>query len=74
MYLKVNITTSAKKELISKKSPDYFDISVKEKAEENKANIRMLEILAEHFKIPKNKIRIIKGHHRRHKLLLIAES
>ena len=48
-----------------------LDISVKEKAERNMANTRVLELVAEHFKIPKNKVRIITGHHHPSKLMVI---
>ena len=71
MYVKVNVIAGARKEIFNVKSPDHFDISVKEKAERNGANSRVIELLAEHFKIAKNKVRIINGHHHPSKLLSI---
>jgi len=69
MYIKVTVQAAAKKESFVKKSKDHFRISVKEKAERNMANTRVLELVAEHFQIPKNKVRIINGHHHPSKLL-----
>ena len=71
MYIKVVAKTQAKKESIVKKSKDYFIISVKEKAERNLANSRILEILAQYFKVPKGRVRIVNGHHHPHKLLVV---
>lgn len=71
MYIKVVVISGAKKEKITEKSKDHFDISVKEKAEKNMANKRVIELLASHFKVPVPKVRIINGHHHPHKLLVI---
>jgi uncharacterized protein YggU (UPF0235/DUF167 family) len=35
------------------------------------ANIRVLELVAEHFKVPLNKVRIVNGHHHPSKLMVI---
>jgi uncharacterized protein YggU (UPF0235/DUF167 family) len=73
------VTAGAKKEIFSprrggaSKSADHFIISVKEKAERNMANARVLEIVAEHFKIPKNKVRIVNGHHHPSKLIIVED-
>ncbi|MFA5932217.1 MAG: DUF167 family protein [Candidatus Paceibacterota bacterium] len=76
-YIYVKVTAGAKKEIFSPrpagqaKKPDHFDISVKEKAENNMANNRILEIIREHYKISKNKVRIVNGHHHPSKLLIV---
>lgn len=69
MYIKVNVIAGARKEIFEEKSKDHFKISVKEEAERNMANTRIIELVAEHFKIPKNKVRIVNGHHHPSKLL-----
>lgn len=71
MYIKVIVQAGAKKESIVKKSEDHFLISVKEKAQRNEANGRILEILARYFKVPKEKVRIVNGHRHPHKLIFI---
>ena len=71
MYIKVKIKADAKKELTERVSSDHFEISVKEKAENNRANERLLEIMRSEF--PNSIIRIISGHHSPSKILSIEE-
>ena len=70
-YIHVKVTAGDKKEVFKQKNEDHFDISVKEKAERNMANNRILEIIREHYKISKNKVRIVNGHHHPSKLLIV---
>lgn len=58
-----------KKELLERVSDDHYDVSVKEKAENNRANDRLLEIMRNQF--PNSIIRIISGHHSPSKILSI---
>lgn len=71
MYIKAIVTAGAKKESIVAKKSDHFEISVKEKAEKNLANKKVIELLANYFKVPIKKVRIINGHHHPHKLLVV---
>ncbi len=72
-YIKVLVYADSKKEKIILKKKDFFEIYVKEKAQRNMANNRILELLSLYFKVSKNKIRIINGHHHPSKLLVIEE-
>jgi len=72
-YIHVKVTAGAGKESFKEKSSDHFEISVKEKAERNMANSRVLEIVAGHFKLPVNKVRIVNGHHHPSKLLVVED-
>lgn len=71
MYIKVRATTKAREEKIEKKSPDHYNIWVKEPAEMNLANRRILELVAVEFGLPANKVRIINGHHSPSKILSV---
>lgn len=73
MYIKVTVTAGAKKEIFKQKNKDHFDISVKEKAERNMANRRVVELIANHFKVLTSKVRIINGHQHPSKLLLVED-
>ena len=73
MYIKVHVIAGAKKELIKKRGKDAYDISVREPAEQNMANRRVLELIAQDLGIPKGKVRIITGHHSPGKILSIIE-
>ncbi|MBU0998992.1 DUF167 domain-containing protein [Patescibacteria group bacterium] len=72
-YIHIKVTTGARKEFLVQKSEDHFEVSVKEKAERNLANTRVLELVAEHFKVSVNKVRIVNGHHHPSKLLIIED-
>jgi len=71
MYIKAIVTAGVKKENFTVVLSDYFKISVKEKAEKNMANKKIIELLASYFNVSKSKIRIINGHHHPHKLLVV---
>lgn len=67
----MKVRTGVKKESFKQKNKDHFEISVKEKAERNMANTRVLALVAEHFKVPTNKVRIVNGHRHPSKLLVV---
>ncbi len=70
-YIHVKVVAGAGKENFNQKSEDHFEISVKEKAERNLANAKVIELVARHFKVPANKVRIINGHRSPGKLLVV---
>lgn len=71
IYIHVKVTAGARKESWKQKSEDHFEVSVKEKAEHNLANMRVLELVAEYFKVPPNKVRIVNGHRHPSKLIVM---
>jgi uncharacterized protein YggU (UPF0235/DUF167 family) len=71
MYVKVRVIADAKKEIVVKESTDHYRISVREKAEHNMANSRVREIVADEFRVPVQKIRIVSGHHSPSKILSV---
>lgn len=72
-YIHVKVTVGAGKESFKKKTKDHFEISVKEKAERNMANTRVLALVAVHLKVAVKKVRIVNGHRHPSKLLVIDE-
>lgn len=71
MYIKVHVVAGAKKELVQKVSATHYKLSVKEPAERNLANKRVLELIAEQLGIAKNKVRIVNGHQSPSKMLSV---
>ena len=69
MYIRVKVYAGLKKESFKEKGKDSFEVAVKEPAERNLANNRVLELVADHYGVKKNKIRIISGHHHQSKIL-----
>lgn len=69
MYIRVTAHPGAKKESVLKESDTEFTISVKEEAERNLANRRIVQIIAEEFGIEPERIRMISGHRSRRKII-----
>lgn len=72
MYIKVRVIAGAKKETLIKRGETFF-VSVKEPAEQNRANTRVREIIAMHVGIPSKQVRIISGHQSPGKILSIPD-
>ncbi len=71
MYLKIHVTTDAKKEKVEKITDDRYDISVREPAEDNRANERILEIIRHIY--ASMRVRIVNGHHASAKIISLEE-
>ena len=72
MYLKVRVRASAKREAFGEVAEGKFAAAVKEPAAGNRANARVIELLAKHLGIPAKRIRIKSGHHAPSKLFEIV--
>ncbi len=73
MHIKVRVKTEAKNESVRELAVGRYEISVREKPEDNLANRRVIVLLAERLGIPAKNIRIIKGHHHPSKILSTVE-
>ena len=73
MYVKVKVTPGAKKELFKEEKKDMFRVSVKEPAKKNLANKKIIMLIARHFKVPLESVRIVNGHRHSSKLISIEE-
>jgi uncharacterized protein YggU (UPF0235/DUF167 family) len=71
MYIHVKVKASMKKESFKELKKDHFEASVKEPAERNMANRRVIELVAQHFNLLPNKVRITNGHQSPSKLLVV---
>ncbi len=55
--------------LFNKDAPRRFMVAVKEPASEGRANRAIVRALAEHFGVPPSRVRIVKGHAAREKVV-----
>jgi uncharacterized protein YggU (UPF0235/DUF167 family) len=69
MYIKVRVKTGQKKEVIEEKSKGNFVVSIKQKAERNMANQRIIQIFQEIFDT--KQVKILSGHHAPRKMVSI---
>ncbi len=71
MLLRLYVTPNAREAGVVRVSEDYFEVRVDERAAGGRANKRLLEILAEHFKVQKSRISIVKGTRSRNKIVQV---
>ena len=72
MRIQVKVKPNSKtEELVSE--GNSFIVKVKEPAKEGKANQAVVELLAEHFKVPKSQVTILRGLRSRNKTIEVVE-
>ena len=69
--ISVTVKPNARKSLIAKLSETDYRVSVHAPAQDGEANRVLIELLAQHFDVPKTTIRIVHGHSSRRKLVEI---
>ncbi len=71
MYIKVRVITDAPKEVVQKNEDGIIEMYIREPAERNLANKRVLEIIRSMH--PNQAVRMIKGHHSPSKMILVGK-
>ena len=71
--IRVKAFPDAKKFHIEETAPQTLRIFVREEAQRNMANTAVLEAVADFYKIPRNKLRLISGHQGQNKMIQIME-
>ena len=74
MYIRVKVFPKSKKDNCLETSSNTFKIYCKEKTENNRANNKIRELLAQHYTLPINCIHIISGHRRPQKMIQIKNT
>jgi len=62
MRIKVKVKPNANKNELKEISTGFFEARVSVPPEKGKANQRVIELLAKHFKVPKSAVSLISGH------------
>ncbi|WP_457635990.1 DUF167 domain-containing protein [Persephonella sp.] len=73
MRITVKVKPNAKKDEIKKIDTDYYEVRVTAIPEKGKANKKVVQVLSKHFKIPKSKIRLIRGETSREKVFELLD-
>ena len=71
--IKVKVKPNAKREEIKEIEMDFFEVRTTVVPEKGKANKKVIEILSKYLKVPKSRIKLIKGETSREKIFLIEE-
>jgi uncharacterized protein (TIGR00251 family) len=69
VLVRVRVTPNAKRAMVVRVAEASFEVKVDARAEDGRANKRLLEILSEHLEIPKSRISLVKGARSRDKVL-----
>jgi len=72
MKIQVKVKPNSRTEEVSQES-ESFIVRVKEPPKEGKANLAVVKLLAEHFGVPKSKVRILSGFGSRNKVVEVTE-
>jgi hypothetical protein len=72
MRIQVRVKPNSRTEEVSQEI-DSFIVKVKEPPREGKANQAVIRLLAEHFGVPRSRVRILNGFRSRNKVIEVAE-
>lgn len=72
MKIRVKVTPRVKKEKI-KEGSGFLRVYLREPPLEDRANKRLIEVLAKHFNVKKGDVNIVKGKTAREKIIEISE-
>lgn len=73
MKIKVKVKPNAKKNEVKKIEEGYYEIRVTVVPEKGKANKKVIELLSKELKVPKSRIKLIRGETSKEKIFEIEE-
>ncbi len=71
MIIKIRAKPRSKKEYVKEVEKDFYEVAVGEAPQEGRANERIIELLSLYLKIPKYRIKLLRGHSGKLKLFKI---
>jgi uncharacterized protein len=71
LKIRVNLKPAAKHETIEAVSEEEYNVWVHAPARDGRANRALIELLAQHFRVPKSTLSIVRGEKSRRKLVQI---
>lgn len=74
MYIVVRVNAGAKRERFAPVSETEFEAEVKEPAKQNRANKRVVALVASHFSLGPKEPRLVSGHHSPKKVFSIPDN
>jgi len=73
ILIRVKVWPDAGEEYIEKGKKGGFEVFVREPPSQNRANKRVCVLVARHFKVPVESVRIVSGHRTRGKILSVRQ-
>lgn len=72
MKIQVKVKLGSKNEEVTQKG-DTLIVTTKESPKEGRANRQVIKLLAKHFKVPQNQVKLISGFKQRDKVVEIVQ-
>lgn len=72
MKIQVKVKPGSKNEEVTQKG-DTLIVTTKEPPKEGRANRQVIKLLAKHFKVPQNQVKLISGFKKRDKVVEIVQ-
>lgn len=72
MQIHVKVKPNSKTEEVTQESGSFI-VRVRELPREGKANLAVIKLLAEYFRVPKSQVRILSGLNSRNKIVEVTE-
>jgi uncharacterized protein (TIGR00251 family) len=73
MRINVHVTPRARHASIDRTERNRFRVAVTAPPHEGRANEAVIDLLAEYFRVPRSRVRIVRGQTARHKIVEIAD-
>ena len=70
--ISVTVKPNSKSPSVTQLTQSEFRVAVRAPAQDGKANQALIKLLADHLGIAKSTIKIVHGHHSRHKLIEVG--
>ncbi|MDO8435884.1 MAG: DUF167 domain-containing protein [bacterium] len=71
MFIKIKVFPNSKENKIIKRGSDSFNVYVREKPKEGRANRAVINILSSRLNIPAGKLKLVKGSRQQNKIFEI---
>jgi uncharacterized protein YggU (UPF0235/DUF167 family) len=71
--IRIKAFPNSKKPAIEETAPQVLRVFVREDAQQNRANDAVMRAVAEYYKLPRNKLRMISGHQKQSKMIQILD-
>jgi len=71
--IRVRVTPNAREAKVDRVGEASFEVRVDARATDGRANKRLVEILSEHFKVPKSRIAVVRGAKSRDKMVEVSD-
>lgn len=70
--ISVTVKPNSKSPSVTQLTESEFRVAVRAPSQDGKANRALIELLADHLGIAKSTIKIVRGHHSRHKVIEVG--